>query len=199
MWVFRKEKSSNIADIKKFNIINFIALNNTNILIELKNKIENFIFFYTHKSIEFFYLFLKSMKFKYALSSFAVSSIKSDVMVLFNIKIKNLKVLKFNFRVYKFETLVRIDDLSLKYKSSFKVSKRLTVNRFKKKIFILKIAHIRWIQTHLNFILNVTSTLFFPKFIFLGKKYLKKLSFFSTIFREYWLAKYLFYTKNNRR
>lgn len=84
-----------------------------------------------------------------------------------------------------FKKLVRENEESNFYKFAFKLAKKLIFKTKKKAFFILKMKHIRWLQTHMNFILDVRANVYYPRFIFFGQSYLKRLYFFRTIFNEY--------------
>jgi len=145
------------------------------------------------------YQFTRNFLFKFMFSDYMLNKFNKKFISLFFVKVKNAWVLSFNFKVRGFSDLVRSDELSDLYASSFKLARKFVFKKIKNIFFILKIKHIRWLQTHINFILDVKANFYFPRFIFFEQKYLKKLFFFKTIFNEYWLAKYLFYSKNNRR
>lgn len=146
------------------------------------------------------YQFTRNFAYRYLLVDFMLGGGNNkEYLPLFFIPLKNPWIVKFNFKVQDFSALVRENESSNIYKASFKLSKNLIVKKLKDAFFILKIKHIRWLQTHINFILDVRANFYFPRFIFFEHKYLKKLFFFKTIFNEYWLSKYLFYSKNNRR
>lgn len=147
----------------------------------------------------FFYKFLRNFYFKYLLSDFIIDNKLFSYNNLFFIPIKNINILQFTFKLKNFKSLVKETHSSAKYRASFKLHKKLVVKNIKRPFFLLKRKHFRWLQTHINFILDVRANFYFPRFIFLEKKYLQKLSFLKIIYNEYWLAKYLFSIKNNRR
>jgi len=151
------------------------------------------------KYVKHFYNFSRTFYSRYLFMNFMVENKQIRSNVLYNVPIKNPRVVKFNFRVIGFENFVRETKGSMNYKNSFKLHKKFIYKNIKKSFFVLKIKNFRWLQTHLNFILDVKATLYYPRFMFFEKKYLQKLSFFKTIFKEYWLAKQLFNIRNNHR
>ena len=179
-----------IFTVKSYFYQKFIQINNF-------IKCQNFNSIYNVEN--FFYKFIRSFYFKYLFSDFIINTNLTRHLNLFFIYIKNPEVSHFTFQLKNFTDLAKETTSSIKFRSSFKLHKKLIIKTLKKPFFILKRKHFRWLQTHINFILDVKANFYFPRFIFFEKKYLQKLSFLKVIYNEYWLSKYLFYVKNNRR
>ena len=157
IWTSRQKKYfiNNVISTK-YNTLAYIKNFKNNKLFYFNDFFRQQDYYINWCNLKVTYKFTRNFIFRYSWADFMLrhSNHNKELKPLFFIPTRNTWILRFNFKVHNFNSLVRENNFSELYRCSFKLDKNLVVKKTKEAFFTLKIKHIRWLQTHINFILH---------------------------------------------